>query len=219
MSQIKIYIDEDAMDSDLVAALRSRGVTVITALDAGLVEKSDDEQLAIAAEHGCVLYTFNVSDFYRLHTVSAGAGREHAGMILAPQQRFSVGEQLNFASSRGHHRCADAEPGRVPRQLGLTVGAIASKRGELGLTLGASRRQFGASGRIRTYNPSVNSRTAYSRLALQTQDLYAQKADYRVNWGDSGGTLENATQGGADPKQGQRDRRRLDAKVGFILAI
>jgi hypothetical protein len=42
------------MDSDLVAALRSRGVTVITALDAGLIEKSDDEQLAFAAEHGCV---------------------------------------------------------------------------------------------------------------------------------------------------------------------
>ena len=94
MSQIKIYIDEDAMDSDLVAALRSRGVTVITVSDAGLAEKSDDEQLAFAAEQGCVLYTFNVSDFYRLHTVWAGAGRQHSGMILAPQQRFSVGEQL-----------------------------------------------------------------------------------------------------------------------------
>jgi hypothetical protein len=48
VSQIKIYIDEDAMDSDLVAALRSRGVAVITAVDAGLVGKSDDEQLALA---------------------------------------------------------------------------------------------------------------------------------------------------------------------------
>ena len=94
MSQIKICVDEDAMDSDLVAALRSRGVTVITALDAGLAEKSDDEQLAFATERGCVLCTFNVSDFHRLHTQWAGAGREHAGMILAPQQRFSVGEQL-----------------------------------------------------------------------------------------------------------------------------
>ena len=45
MDSIKIYIDEDAMDSDLVIALRSRGVT-------------------------------------------------HAGIILARQQRFSVGEQL-----------------------------------------------------------------------------------------------------------------------------
>jgi hypothetical protein len=94
VSRIKIYIDEDAMDSDLVAALRSRGVNVITALDAVLAEKSDDKQLAFAAEHECVLYTFNVSDFYRLHTEWVGAGREYAGMILAPQQRYSVGEQL-----------------------------------------------------------------------------------------------------------------------------
>jgi hypothetical protein len=90
VSRIKIYIDEDAMDSDLVAALRSRGITVITALDAGFARRSDDEQLAFASDHGCVLCTFNVSDFYRLHTEWVDAGREHAGMILASQQRFSV---------------------------------------------------------------------------------------------------------------------------------
>jgi len=82
------------MDSDLVAALRSRGLDVITASDAGLIEKPDEEQLAFAAAQECVLYTFNVSDFYRLHAEWVGAAREHAGMILAPQQRFSVGEQL-----------------------------------------------------------------------------------------------------------------------------
>ena len=37
MSQIGIYIDEDAMDSDLVAALRYRGVAVVTALDSSLI--------------------------------------------------------------------------------------------------------------------------------------------------------------------------------------
>ncbi len=67
---------------------------MITVLDAGLVEKPDEEQLAFATDRGCVLYTFNVSDFYRLHTQWLAAGREHAGMILAQQQRFSVGEQL-----------------------------------------------------------------------------------------------------------------------------
>jgi len=36
LSHIKVYIDEDAMDGDFVAALRSRGVIVITALDAHL---------------------------------------------------------------------------------------------------------------------------------------------------------------------------------------
>lgn len=82
------------MDSDLVAALRSRGVEVVTALDAGLIGKTDQEQLAFATERECVLYTFNVSDFYRLHTQWTSVNREHAGMILAPQRRFSVGEQL-----------------------------------------------------------------------------------------------------------------------------
>ena len=82
------------MDGDLVAALRSRGVEVVTALDAGLIGKTDEEQLAFATERECVLYTFNVSDFYRLHTQWISAGREHAGVILAPQQRFSIGEQL-----------------------------------------------------------------------------------------------------------------------------
>jgi len=82
------------MHSRLVAALRSRGVPVITVLDAGLTERTDEEQLAFATERGCVLYTFNVSDFHRLHTKLAGSGREHGGIILAPQQRYSVGEQL-----------------------------------------------------------------------------------------------------------------------------
>jgi hypothetical protein len=94
VSQIKIYLDEDAMDSDLVAALGSRGIAVITALDAGLIGNLDEEHLAFSTAQGCVLYTFNVSDFYRLHQQWSGAGREHAGMILAAQQRFSVGEQL-----------------------------------------------------------------------------------------------------------------------------
>ena len=84
MSPVNIYMDEDAMDSDLVAALRSRGITVITTIDVGLTGKSDEEQLAFATAHECVLYTFNVADFYRLHTHWNIAGRDHAGMILAP---------------------------------------------------------------------------------------------------------------------------------------
>src|ERR1019366_3100467 len=40
-------------------------------------------------------------------------------------------------------------------------------------------------------NPSVNSRAACRPLALQTQDLHARKTEFRVNWGDSGGTLES----------------------------
>lgn len=82
------------MNSRLVAALRSRGVKATTVLDSGFAGKTDDEQLAFARDLGCVLYTFNVPDFHRMHQRWLAAGRSHAGIILVPQQRFSIGEQL-----------------------------------------------------------------------------------------------------------------------------
>ena len=81
-------------DRDLILALRSRRITVITPLDAGLVGKPDHEQLAFSAEQGLVLYTCNISDFCRLHAEWVAAGREHSGIILVQQQRYSIGEQL-----------------------------------------------------------------------------------------------------------------------------
>jgi len=59
----------------------------------------------------------------------------------------------------------------------------------------SGRLAHGSSGRTRTYNPSVNSRVACSRLVLQTKDLQAPISDFRGNWGDSGGTsLSDALQ-------------------------
>ena len=103
------------MHSRLVAVLRSRGVPVITVLDAGLAEKTDEEQLAFATERECVLYTFNVPDLHRLHTTWASTGREHAGMILAPQQRFSVGEQIDTTKdqSQGNLRLVGSNGDRA----------------------------------------------------------------------------------------------------------
>jgi Domain of unknown function (DUF5615) len=68
LNSIKLYLDEDAMDDDLVGPLRSRGVNVTTTLDVGQIGKTDEEQLAFATGRDCVLYSFNISDFCRLHT-------------------------------------------------------------------------------------------------------------------------------------------------------
>jgi hypothetical protein len=46
--QIKLYLDEDAMDADLANALRLRGVDVLTALEAGMIEKPDGDHLKFA---------------------------------------------------------------------------------------------------------------------------------------------------------------------------
>jgi hypothetical protein len=45
------------------------------------------------------------------------------------------------------------------------------------------RKIIGSSGRIRTYNPSVNSRTGCSRLALQTRGSTRLKFRFTVNLG------------------------------------
>lgn len=87
-------MDEDAMDDDLVQALRLHGVDVQTALEAWLTNRPDEEQLAYATTVGCVLYTFNVSDFMNLHSEYMASGKTHAGIIFGDQQRYSVGEQM-----------------------------------------------------------------------------------------------------------------------------
>jgi len=92
--RIKLYFDEDAMDSDVVRALRLRGIDVTTANDVGLIGSPDEEHLAHARATGCVLYSFNVSDFMALHSSYLAAGKDHAGIVLAQQQRYVVGEQM-----------------------------------------------------------------------------------------------------------------------------
>jgi hypothetical protein len=54
------------MDEEVLQALRSRGLDVITVAEAGMLGRSDQEQLNWAMLHNRVLYSFNVRDFYRL---------------------------------------------------------------------------------------------------------------------------------------------------------
>jgi len=90
----QLYIDEDSMDRDLVRALRARGVDVTTAQYVGMMACSDEEHLLFATNQGRVLYSFNRGDFFRLHSQYAAEGKSHAGILLARQQHYSVGEQM-----------------------------------------------------------------------------------------------------------------------------
>ena len=40
--RIRLYLDEDTMDKALVSALRARGVDVLTAQEATMIERPDD---------------------------------------------------------------------------------------------------------------------------------------------------------------------------------
>lgn len=82
------------MDEDFVQALRSRNVDALTVADVGMLHRSDEEQLDWARQNGRVIFSFNTIDFYRLHTTLIGQGLSHAGIILAPQQRYGIGELM-----------------------------------------------------------------------------------------------------------------------------
>src|SRR3954467_13030484 len=91
---LRLYMDEDSMEQELVQGLRARGLDAVTAQESGMIARTDADHLAFATGEGRVLCTFNVGDFWNLHVEALVGGRHHAGIILVPQQRYSVGEQL-----------------------------------------------------------------------------------------------------------------------------
>ena len=92
--KIQLYVDEDAMAHRLAQELRMRGIDVTTALEEGMIERDDIEHLEYASSQGRALYSYNIGDYYQLHTEFLAQGKDHAGIVLAQQQRYSIGEQL-----------------------------------------------------------------------------------------------------------------------------
>jgi len=82
------------MSRALVKALRSKGMNVTTALMEDMINRDDAEHLEYAKTQERSLYSFNRGDFLRLHVQYLQQGKTHAGIILANQQQYSVGEQM-----------------------------------------------------------------------------------------------------------------------------
>jgi Domain of unknown function (DUF5615) len=69
-------------------------VKSLSSKDDGMLGRPDPDQLRWAARQGRALYSFNVGDFYALHTKLLQTEQHHAGIILVRQQRYSIGDQL-----------------------------------------------------------------------------------------------------------------------------
>jgi hypothetical protein len=84
MAAIKLYLDEDV--HHLIAqALRLRGWTALTTVEAGRQGSRDLEQLHFATASGYTMLTYNVADFPRLHYELIRTDEHHAGIIVATQ--------------------------------------------------------------------------------------------------------------------------------------
>lgn len=93
MTMIRFYLDEDATSKRLLQALRSRGADVLSAAEVDMLAQPDEQQLAWAWDNQRVIYSFNVRDFYRLHSDWLSNGKSHAGIVLG-KQNSSVGDQM-----------------------------------------------------------------------------------------------------------------------------
>ena len=67
MSQVRLYLDEDSMRRSLAFGLRARNVDVLTAAEAGMINRQDEYHLIAASADGRVLFTYNTSDYCALH--------------------------------------------------------------------------------------------------------------------------------------------------------
>lgn len=92
--QIRLYLDEDTMSRSLARELRARGVDVTTTISEDMLRRDDGVQLEFAKAQGQVILTYNVGDYYNLHTKYLMEGKAPAVIILAHQRRYTVGEQI-----------------------------------------------------------------------------------------------------------------------------
>lgn len=94
MNQIRFYLDEDSTEKSLLIAFRNAGLDVVTVTEVNRESYSDKEQLIWATEQKRVIYSYNRGDFCYLHTEFLRTEKNHFGIVLLQQQRYSVGQQL-----------------------------------------------------------------------------------------------------------------------------
>jgi len=108
MVTVRLYVDEDASEDAVIVGLRARGVDLLTTVEASRLGDSDVDQLAYSTEQGRAIYTFNVGDFARIHREVLRGGGSHAGIIVIPEQRYSIGEKVRRLAECVHSTTAES---------------------------------------------------------------------------------------------------------------
>ncbi len=85
---IRVHLDE-SVDGAIAKALRTRGIDVTTAADAGLLAAIDEEHMRFARSQDRVLVTHD-EDYLRLHA----AGIEHAGVASCHAEARTIGQMV-----------------------------------------------------------------------------------------------------------------------------
>ena len=87
-----------------------------------MIRRPDEAHLEYATSLGRAIYSFNIRDYQRIHTQYQSNGRNHSGIIVGLQQRFSLGQQMSRLIKNNWFEISrrNAEFHRVFKLLGLT---------------------------------------------------------------------------------------------------
>jgi hypothetical protein len=113
VSRIRIQLDEDCQAHALAAALRQHSIDAKTTNELGLGGVDDEAQLGAARDAGRVLVTNNICDFVPLQERWVAEGRPHGGIVVFPQQVFSVGEIVRRLAKLVHTLSAEEMRNRL----------------------------------------------------------------------------------------------------------
>ena len=86
---IKLYLDED-VHKRVASALQLRAFDVVSAHEVGQWGLSDEAQLIYAVDEQRTLFTFNTSDYLKLHMAWLKRGQEHFGIIVSDQANHAT---------------------------------------------------------------------------------------------------------------------------------
>ena len=78
-----MYLDED-ISPKVAEILRKKGMDAVSAHETGMLEASDDEQLAFAASEGRTMVTRNRDDYITLSVQFFEDLKPHKGLIIVP---------------------------------------------------------------------------------------------------------------------------------------
>ncbi|MFQ6056883.1 MAG: DUF5615 family PIN-like protein [Methanosarcinales archaeon] len=84
MARIALYLDEEVKKT-LARILRERGFDAISAHEAGMLGRSDSEQLNFAKSNNRAILTHNIGDYVDLAREYAYQDRPHCGIIVSNQ--------------------------------------------------------------------------------------------------------------------------------------
>ena len=90
MGEIRIYTDE-SVDVAIAHGLQRRGIEAFSARDRDKLGLTDEEQLALANEEKCTIFTHD-TDFLRIVAQWIHDGRTHHGVIYCHQNAHGIGD-------------------------------------------------------------------------------------------------------------------------------